>query len=94
MAYFNRFDVAEAWYLYLRDYHKGQWGWQYRRLCKLRERFSPKASVRENGAEGLSRNGREIYREIVERAESEAQRAERDGRRMWKAHDDLQGRIR
>lgn len=94
MAYFNRFDVAEAWYLYLRDYHEGQWGWQYRRLCKLRERFSPRASVRENGAEGLSRNGREIYREIVERAEAEAQRAERDGRRMWKAHDDLQGRIR
>ena len=67
MAYFNRFDVAEAWYLYLRGYHKGQWDWRYRRFCKLRERFSPRASVRENGWEELSDNGWEIYREIVKR---------------------------
>jgi hypothetical protein len=58
MPYFDRFDIAEAWYLALCDCHGGQWSREYARLCKLGRSFKPSPSL---SVETLSENAREIY---------------------------------
>lgn len=62
--YFDRFDIAEAWYLALSHCHGGQWSREYARLCKLQRRFKlfPMLSV-----ENLTENGRAIYDAACER---------------------------
>jgi hypothetical protein len=57
--YFDRFDIAEAWYLALSDCHNGQWSREYARLCKLSRSFRPRRSL---SLETLSENALEIYR--------------------------------
>lgn len=62
--YFNRFDVAEAWYLFLSNYHEGQGSEKYARLCKLLKSFRPSPML--NDEDSLSENGRVIYDNLVE----------------------------
>ena len=56
--YFDRFDIAEAWYLALSHCHGGQSSQTYERLCKLSRSFRPRPSL---SVETLSENAREIY---------------------------------
>jgi hypothetical protein len=56
--YFNRFDIAEAWFLALSHCHGGQWSREYARLCKLMRSFKPSPLL---SVDTLSDNGREIY---------------------------------
>ena len=58
MPYFDRFDIAEAYYLALSDCHGGQWSREYERLCRLGCKFRPRPSL---SVETLSENAREIY---------------------------------
>jgi hypothetical protein len=62
MPEFNRFDIVEAWYLYLSDNHGGQWSPEYERLCSILEYFRPSPTLR---YETLSDNAREIYDNIA-----------------------------
>ena len=39
--FFNRFDVLDAWYIYLSDNHRGQWSKEYKRLCKMLQYYQP-----------------------------------------------------
>lgn len=59
--YFDRFDIAEAWYLWLCDNHGGQWSREYARLSKLTRNFRPGPSLR---YDTLTENGRAIYDNI------------------------------
>lgn len=56
--YFDRFDIAEAWYLALSHCDGGQWSREYARLCKLSRSFRPSPFL---SVDHLSENGREIY---------------------------------
>ena len=56
--YWDRFDIAEAWYLALCHCHGGQWSREYARLCKLSRSFRPSPLL---SVETLTENGREIY---------------------------------
>lgn len=62
--YFDRIDIAEAWYLALSHCHGGQWSREYARLCKLQRSFrqSPTLNV-----DMLTENGRAIYDAACER---------------------------
>lgn len=64
MAYFDRFDIAEAHYLYYSHFHSGQWSDEYRRLCKMSEYFRPRPNL---SIETLTENGQEIYDFLVAR---------------------------
>lgn len=57
--YFDRFDICEAWYMYLSHYHEGQGSEEYRRLSKLLTHFSPRGSLRSEL--DLTDNGYAIY---------------------------------
>ena len=56
--YFDRFDIAEAYYLALSHCHGGQWSREYARLGKLSRKFKPSPFL---SVETLTENGREIY---------------------------------
>jgi len=62
--YYDRFDIASAYYLFFVHYHEGQWSEKYRRLSKLTGYFRPGLSV-ENGE--LSENAQAIYDALVEK---------------------------
>ena len=68
---FDRFDIAEAHYLYARHYHAG--GDTRRRDFERLERvhFSPGLSLRlyDEPERALTENGAAIYAELVRRAE-------------------------
>lgn len=55
---FDRFDIAEAYYLALSHCQGGQWSREYARLCKLSLSFKPRPSL---SVETLSENARYIY---------------------------------
>ena len=57
--YFDRFDICEAWFLFLSLHHEGQNSNKYCRLCKLLQSFNPRPSLRNKF--DLSENGLEIY---------------------------------
>ena len=59
--YFDRFDIAEAYYLALSHCHSGQWSREYARLCKLSRKFKPSPML---DVETLSDNGKEIYNNV------------------------------
>ena len=59
---FDRFDICEAYYLFLSFYHEGQWSDKYKRLCKLLKYFKPSDLLRDE--ENLSENGRAIFWEL------------------------------
>lgn len=58
IMYWDRFDIAEAWYLALCHCHGGQRSREYSRLCKLSRKFRPSPFL---DVETLTENGREIY---------------------------------
>lgn len=60
----NRFDIVEAWYCFLCDYHEGQWSEKYRRLSKMLTYFTPRQSI---GYNTLSDDGKVIYANLVAR---------------------------
>ena len=39
---FDRFDIVEAYYIYYRDFHNGQWSKEYKRLCHIKNYFTHK----------------------------------------------------
>jgi hypothetical protein len=63
--YFDRFDIAEAYYLYLSAYHGGQGSREYARLCRLLRSFRPRPSLRSQ--DDLGDNARDIYDALVAR---------------------------
>jgi hypothetical protein len=63
MSYFNRFDIAEAYYLALNHCHGGQYSVEYMRLCRVSKYFKPSVFL---SVETLSENGREIYERACE----------------------------
>jgi len=74
MPYFDRFDICEAHYALENDYNVD--GWLHERPSNQRrmeathvqlERMHFRASPLFNGFDSLSDNGKEIYRELVER---------------------------
>lgn len=60
----DRFDIAEAWYLYLSHFHDGQWSEKYERLSQLTSWFKPGPMLKLGS---LSQNGRRIYDDLVAR---------------------------
>ena len=64
MAYYNRFDVVEANYIFCSDYHNGQSSYLYKRLCRMLKYFSPSPTL---NFYSLSENGKEIYENLEER---------------------------
>lgn len=71
MPYFDRFDIAEAWYLALSHCHGGQWSREYARLSKLSRSFTPSPFL---SVKNLTENGREIYDAACRRMLRENQR--------------------
>ena len=63
--YWNRFDIVEAYYSFLSDYHCGQWDSKYSRLCKVLRYFKPSRSF--YGYRSLTLNGKAIYDNLVRR---------------------------
>jgi hypothetical protein len=63
MSEFNRFDVLEAWWLYLRGYHTGSGSLLYARLSKLLTYFEPRPGLRSSF--DLNENGQTIYYDLV-----------------------------
>ena len=64
MAYWNRFDIVEAYYLFFLEYHEGQGSKKYRRLCKMDKYWLPSPIF---GMKSLSDNAKEIYNQLVEK---------------------------
>lgn len=63
---FDRFDIAEAYYLFFSHYHEGQASGKYRRLSKMARYFRPSPLL---SVETLTENGRQIYEELVQKEE-------------------------
>lgn len=59
--YYDRFDICEAWYLWLCDNHGGQWSPEYRRLSRMLKYFRPRPSLE---VDTLSENGRAIFENL------------------------------
>lgn len=64
--FFDRFDIAEAYFLFLSHCHEGQGSEKYHRLCRMGRYFKPRPSL---SVETLSENGREIYESLIQREE-------------------------
>jgi hypothetical protein len=60
--YWDRFDIAAAYYLYYCDYHSGQWSPEYARLCRILRYFRPSPMV--ECLDRLSDNAQEIYHRL------------------------------
>ena len=58
MAYFDRFDIAEAYYLALSACHGGQWSREYARLSRMHRYFRPSPML---SIDSLNENAREIF---------------------------------
>lgn len=68
MTYFNRFDICEAHYLALAQFHGGR-GAQHRRLSRLSEFFTPRPAL---AVENLTPNGRGIFEVVCSRLQARA----------------------
>ena len=64
---FDRFDIAEAYYLFFCHYHEGQASDKYRRLSRMSRYFRPSPLL---SIENLTDNGREIYEGLVQKEEA------------------------
>lgn len=69
--YWDRFDICEAYFLALCEWHGGLQSRTYRRLCRLTKpgHFSPRTNL---SVETLTENGREIYEGLVARFQMQA----------------------
>ena len=67
MPEFDRFDVVEAWYIFLSQWHDGHGRGRasYGRLSRLLQYFRPAPSL--TNEDDLSENGRLIYDRLVSR---------------------------
>jgi hypothetical protein len=67
MPYFDRFDIVEAYYLYLAHNHTGQGSPEYRRLCRIETKlcFRPAPGL---SPRSLTTNGKQIYSDLYRRA--------------------------
>ena len=74
--YYDRFDIALAWYHYCAAWHSGTRDWRYERLSRMRKYFYPGESHIHTLA-GESENAFEIYLDIVARYEGK-ERAEEE----------------
>lgn len=73
-AYFDRFDICEAYYLYAMLYHGGQWSKEYAIFGRLHNMgITPRPGLRDE--DDLSENGRAIFNRLV-RGEVEVRDAE------------------
>ena len=63
--YFDRFDIATAYYLFFIDYHEGQWSEKYRRSCKIENYLN--LSPMFKGYESLTENGKAIYDNLAQK---------------------------
>ena len=62
--YYDRFDIVEAYLVFYTDYHGGQTSREYQRLFKIRAYYKPPhGGLR---YKDLRRNGKEIYKELVQ----------------------------
>jgi hypothetical protein len=66
--FFDRFDIAEAYWCFFCDYHEGQWSKKYQRLSKMSRYFKPRYDL---SYETLEENGRAIYDALVEKDKAE-----------------------
>ena len=62
MPTFDRFDICEAYYVYLAAHHEGMMSHKYERLCRLLSYFDPRLSLRD--VRDLTDNGYAIYQTI------------------------------
>mgnify|MGYP001203455428 CR=1 FL=1 len=65
---FNSFDIVEAHYLFLTQYHEGQGSKKYSRLSKITTYFKPAPS-----GITLTENGLEIYNNLVAHEQEKTQ---------------------
>lgn len=65
--YFDRFDIAEAYYLFFSHYHEGQTSDKYRRLSRMSRYFKPSPML---SVVTLTENGREIYEALAAKEEA------------------------
>ena len=61
--HFDRWDIVEAYYWYLSDYHEGQGSKNYARLCKLEDIYRPGFTTSASGPS--NENSRAIYDALV-----------------------------
>jgi hypothetical protein len=59
--YFDRFDVVEAWYVWLSHNHDGMFSDRYKRLSKISTYFDPRPDLE---YETLTENGKVIYNNL------------------------------
>lgn len=64
---FDRFDICEAWYLYLGQWYSGQNDPKYARLSRLMQFFKPRPNL---SFETLTENGRRIYLDLIAEEDS------------------------
>lgn len=64
---FDRFDIAEAYYLFFCHYHEGGGSTKYRRLSRMLRYFKPSPLL---SLETLTENGREIYEALAAKEEA------------------------
>ena len=79
--YWDRFDICEAYYLFARQYHEGQFSETYAifgRLKKINFNPSPYLQEHDDPEQAIStQNARDIYKHLVEKYEQdEKQRKE------------------
>lgn len=61
--YFNRFDIVEAYWCYMAEYHNGQWSKEYALSSVFhRIRFKPAHGL---SSDTLEENGRTIFDALV-----------------------------
>ena len=66
MPYFDRFDICEAWFLYLAEWHGGQGSPEYHAMATFhRIRFGPATGL---DRRSLSENGRDILASLIRRS--------------------------
>jgi len=83
-VYFNRFDITEAYYLFLGDYHEGQFSEKYERLCRMTKYFKPAPGLNYGN---LSCNAQQIYNNLVAKeAYNDTVKAAMSANTMYYAH--------
>ena len=60
--YFDRFDIIEAYFLFLCDYHEGQGSDKYSRLSRMTEYYTPSPLL---CYDNMTENAQMIYDDLV-----------------------------
>jgi len=70
MPHFDRYDIIEAYYLFLGHYHEGGGSRKYQQLSTMETRlgFRPRPNL---SVETLTENGHAIYEDLAYHAESQ-----------------------